>query len=55
MYRQGIERQDAVLRSRAVEGWKCHPGYVFGARRISCMLCGISLNQAAYKKRLSHH
>ncbi len=39
LYRLGVDYQDAGMRARALEGWNCHPGYVMGARRISCSIC----------------
>lgn len=39
LYKEGIERQDHVLRAQALAGWFSHPAYVKLARRLSCSLC----------------
>lgn len=45
---------NAGFHSEALDGWTCHPAYVWGADRLSCALCVLG-NQATLKTGAIHN
>lgn len=39
MYKTGRASGDPALMAAALDGWPCHPAYVYGNVRLSCALC----------------
>lgn len=39
LYERGEEENSEALKAQALDGWSCHPAYVFGNERLSCALC----------------